>query len=372
MDEGLSFRKAFENMCSNLGDDILPGLEKQTILQLTFNQRIMKLMTRLTGIIVLLSFFTAIVSKFIGIDYWKTLMAGGMLVLALGFAPLYFLNHYRQREVKSQKVLHIFGLLAAILIPLSAFMGLFNSPYANILIGIGILFLLFGFIPLSLISVSKGPGRNAIVGSIIFLLFFIIISYGFLGVRISKDRVENWIFLSRAADKSAHELKNINSAYIRDIKNDPKLFVLASEIENKSDKLVQGLSKLRDDFILEVSPDYKTGDSFFKGMDNHFVGKKLLIDNKVTDHFLKEIAAYKKWLISLLSEENELAKQQISKLLNFDTSGEKPDYDILKKYLFRDFPAITNVSVINSLILNIRIAEYQTLQFLNGKMMTNK
>jgi hypothetical protein len=368
MDKGLTFRKAFESMCSELGDDILPGLEKQTILQLSFNQRIMKLMTRLTGIIVLLSFFAAIVSNFMGINYWKTLMAGGMVVLGLGFAPLFFLNHYRQQEIKSQKVLHVFGLLAAILIPLSAFMGLFNSPYATKVMGVGILFLLFGFIPLSLLSVSKGSGRTAIMGSIIFLLFFIVISYGFLSVRISKDRVENWIFLSRAADQSGLEMNIINSGCIRDLKNDPDLFKLASEIGNKSDKLVQMLSELRDGFILEVSPSYKPGDLFFKGMDDHFSGKKQLIENEDTDQVLKETIGYEKWLISLLSEENELAKQKISKLLNVDISGEQPDYHSQKEYLFRDFPAIADVSVINSMILNVRIAEYQTLQFLSNKM----
>lgn len=370
MDEGLTFKKAYESMCNKLGDDILPGLEKQTILQLTFNQRIMKLMTRLTGIIVLLSFFAAIVSNFMGIGYWRTLMAGGMVVLALGFAPLFFLNHYQQQEVKSKKVLHIFGFLAAVLIPLSAFMGLFNSPYAIKLMGVGIVFLLFGFIPLSLLSVSKGSGRIAIIGSIIFLLFFVIISYGFLGVRISKDRVENWIFISHAADQSGLELNNINSACIHDLKKDPELFELAYEIGNKSDKLVQRLSELRNGFILKLSPAYKSGDLYFKGMDNHFAGKKLLIENEDTDQVLKETTEYEKWLISLLSEENELTKQRISKLLSIDIAGEPQDYNSKKEYLFRDFPAIADISVINSLILNVRVAEYQALQFLSGKMMS--
>ncbi len=371
MNEGKSFASSFESIRTELGDDLLQGLEKQTILKLTYNQRFMKFITRLTGIVVLLSFFAAIVSRIMGIDSWKTLMAGGMFVLGLGFAPLFFINHYQQQEGQGQKILHIFGFLAALLVPLSAFMGLFNSPHALTIMGIGILFLLFGFIPLSWLSVSKGSGRTAITGSIIFLLFFVLISYGFLGVKISKDRVENWIYFSRSADQSALEMKKVTSACIQGIKEEPEIFALASKIADKSDKLVQKLTGLRDDFILGVSPSYKPGDLFFRGMDNHFAGKKLLIDNKVTDQILVETAEYEAWLISILSEDNEMVKQKISRLLNTDYSGENPDYYSQKNYLFRDFPVIADVSVINSMILNVRIAEYQILKFLSGRFSPN-
>jgi hypothetical protein len=366
MNEGKSFTSAFEGLRKDLGDDLLPGLEHQTILKLTYNQRIMKFMTRLAGIIVLLSFFLAIVSRLVAIEYWKTLMAGGMVVLGLGFAPLFFVEHYRRQEVKSQKVLHIFGFISALLIPLSAFLGLFNSPYAFNVMALGIVFLSLGFVPLSLLSVSKGSGRTAITGSIIFMLFFVMLSYGFLGVRISKDRIDNWIFLSRSSESSSSDLGSINSAYIQQMKNLPNLAALAVEVGSKSDNLVQKLSDLRDGFIHQNSPDYKEGDMYFKGMDNNFAGKKFLIDNDLTDNVLRETGEYQAWLITVLSQENEQAKQNICKLLDFDNSGGNPDYVVQKNYLFRDFPSIANVSVINSLILKVRIAEYQTLKFLSG------
>lgn len=371
MNEGTSFKVAFENLQKEMGEELLSGLEKQTILQLTFNERIMKFMTRLAGIIVLFSFLSAIVCRIIGIEFWKTLMAGGMLILAFGFTPLFFINHYQRQEGQSQKVLHIFGFLAALLVPLSAFMGLLNSPHALAVMGIGILFLIFGFIPLSWLSASKGSDRSAITGSIIFLLFFVLIAYGFLGVKISKDRLNNWIFFSRSADQSAIEIKRVASYYFQYIKEEHETFALASEVVDKSDILVQKLTGLRDDFILRVSKSYKPGDMFFKGMDSHYAGKKLLINSKVADQILKETAEYEGWLISILSEDNEVLKQKIGRLLNADFSGEHPDYVSQKNYLFRDFPAIADVSVINSMILNVRIAEYQTLKFLKGKFPTN-
>jgi len=371
MNEGAGFKLAFENLQKEMGEELLPGLEKQTILQLTYNERIMKFMTRLAGIVVLILFFAAIVSRIIGINSWNTLMAGGMLVLAFGFAPLFFINHYQHQEGQRQKVLHIFGFLAALLVPLSAFMGLLNSPHALAVMGIGILFLIFGFIPLSLLSVSKGSSRAAITGSIILLLFFVLIAFGFLGVKISKDRVDNWVFFSRSAEQSAIEMKRVASYYFQGIKEEHETFALASEVVDKSDIMVQKLTGLRDDFIVRVSPSYKPGDMFFKGMDSQVAGKKLLIDNKVTDQILKETAEYEAWLISILSEDNEMLKQKISKLLNADYSAEHPDYNSQKNYLFRDFPVIADVSVINSMILNVRIAEYQTLKFLSGRLSSN-
>jgi hypothetical protein len=365
MSEGKSFKAAFESLKIELGNDLLPGLEKQTILQLTYNQRIMKFMTRLTGIIVLLSFLTAIFLRIASIDYWKTLMAGGMLVLALGFVPLFFINHYRLQEVRSQKVLHIFGFLAALLVPMSAFMGLFNSPYAVHIMLAGIFFLVLGFIPLSWLSVSQGSGRAALTGSIIFLLFFIMLSYGFLGVNISRDRAESWAYISRSADLTASDIQKINLNLMEQLKADPDRTQQVSEINSKSENLIQKLSGLRSSFILELSPEFQPGNPFFKGMDNHFAGKKFLIDNEHTDQVLLETADYKNWLMSLLSEENEQVKTKIAKLLNIDCNVERPDLNTQKNYLFRDFPAITDVSVINSLILNVRIAELQTLKFMS-------
>jgi hypothetical protein len=367
MNQGKSFKHAFETLKKNLGDDILTGLEKQTILQLTYNQRIMKSMTRLAGIIVLLSFFAAILSRIWEIEYWKNLMAGGMLILGLFFAPLFFINHYQQQDVRGQKVLHIFGFLAAFLVPLSAFLGLLNSQYAMAVMGVGILFLVLGFIPLSWLSVSKGSGRSVITGSILFLMFFVMISYGFFGVRISKDRVENWIFLSHSSEKSSEEMQKLNSACIMEMKYDSGLFELASEIGVKSDNLIRKMKLLREDFLLGVSPGYKEGDLFFNGMDNHFSGKRLLIENTKTDQVLKETGEYEAWLISVLSEENEIAKQKISNLLNVGVSGHNQSFDAKKNYLFRDFPAIADISVINCLIINVMVAENQALKFLGGK-----
>jgi hypothetical protein len=192
-------------------------------------------------------------------------------------------------------------------------------------------------------------------------------SYGFLGVRISKDRVENWIFLSNSSGHSASVIEKMNSKCILDLDEASDFYFQASEIQSRSDNLVQKLTELRNGFIQKLSPSYKEGDEFFKGMDNHFAGKRLLIDNSLTDQILIETAEYESWLISLLSDENEQVKQKITELLNANNSGQKPDLNTKKNYLFRDFPAITDISVINTMILNVRIAEYQTLKYMGGK-----
>jgi hypothetical protein len=212
MNEGKGFANAFDSIQQKLGMNVLPELNKQTILYLTLNQRFMKFMTRLAGVIVLLSFFAAIILRFFGTDIWKTLMAGGMVVLSLGFVPLFFIDHYNRQEVKSQKVLHIFGFLAAFLIPLSAFLGLLNSPNSLTVMIAGTLFLLFGFIPLSWNSISKNSGRSVFTGSILFLLFFILLSFGFMGLKISKDRVNSWAFINTSTTNTIKAIEKLNSS----------------------------------------------------------------------------------------------------------------------------------------------------------------
>lgn len=368
MEQGNSFKDAFGSICSRLGDDHLTGLEKQTILKLTKNERIMKFMTRLTGVIVLLSFFTAIVSGILRIDIWKTLMGGGMLVLGLGFAPLYFLDHYRLQEAQGQKVLHLLGFISALLISLGAFLGLSNSPYSLTVMAVGIVFLLAGFIPLSWISASKGSGKSAITGSSIFLIFFVLLSYGFLGVRISKDRVDNWVFLAESADKSAKEMEKLNFSFFEKYKSDSVFTSQASELMRRSESIVQKLTDLRDGLILEVSPSYKSGERFFKGMDNHFAGNKILIESESIDLVFKETDDYENWILTILSEENEIVKEKITSILSVKGASTNADNQARKAYLFRDFPVITDVSIINSLILNIRTAEYQAMKFLSEKI----
>ncbi len=367
MAEGKSFKTAFNFSQMKLGDNVLNGLEKQTILQLTYNQRVMKFMTKLTGIIVLFSFFAAIISNVIGLDYWKTLMAGGMIVLSIGFAPLFFIEHYRQQETGSQKILHIFGFLAAFLIPLAAFLGLFNSPNAVKLLAVGLIFLVFGFIPLSIISIKKDTTRTALSGSIIILLFFVLLSIGFTGLKISKDRINSWLFISDATKESSSLLNDLNQSYFIQLKNDTLLTGKAIEIVEKSDILVQKMSGFRDNFIMEVDPSFKEGKVFFQNIDNHFVGQKYLINSNATDVLLNEIEEYKNLILSILTDENELIKQNIASLLKNDAQDVSQDLNSQKNFLFRDFPAITDVALINSMIVNVRVVEYQTLHYLTVK-----
>ncbi len=365
LNEGRSFTAAFESIRQQLGDDKLVGLEKQTILKLTYNQRIMKLMTRLAGIIVLLSFFAAIVVRISGYESWKTLMAGGMLVLGLGFAPLFFFDHYRQQEVKGQKVLHIFGFLSALLVPVGAFLGLLNTQYAIFVIAAGIIFLILGFIPLSWISVSKGPARSTFAGSIIFLLFIVFLAFGFISVRLSKEKLNSWVHISNSTDLSSITLGKLNSGFILKFMNDSAAFGRASEISERSNKLVSKIEVFRDGFILKLDPAYTEGDLFFRGMDSHYAGAHLLIKGEKTDMILSEMKQYEEWLTSMISDENDKVKQKISGILKPSYSMQENDLTLQKKYLFRDFPAITDVAVLNSLILNVRMAEYQSLKFLS-------
>jgi len=365
LNEGISFKTAFEGIRKELGDDILMGLEKQTILKLTYNQRIMKFMTRLVGIIVLLSFFTAIVTRVFGSESWKTLMAGGMLVLGLGFAPLFFYDHYQHHESKGQKVLHIFGFLSALLVPISAFLGLLNSQYSIIVMAAGIIFLILGFIPLSWISVSKGPARNTFAGSIIFLLFIVVLAFGFLNVRLSKEKLNSWVHISNSTKQSAINLGEMNSDFMTELSSDTVALKLAYEISERSNKLVNRISAFRDGFILKLDPSYNGSDLFFHGMDSHYAGSDLLIKSEKTDMILLDLMEYEEWLNSMISDENDKVKQKISGILKHSFSMRENDLSMQKKYLFRDFPAITDVAVLNSLILNIRMAEYQSLRFLS-------
>ncbi|MCB8994805.1 MAG: hypothetical protein H6538_04275 [Bacteroidales bacterium] len=373
MEEGESFTAAFTSLTEELGDTSLPELEKQTILLLTYNQRLMRKLTRFSGIFALSLFFLAVVLRLITSGIWESVMASGMVVLGLFFVPLYFMEHYSHQEVKSQKVLHLLGFLAAFLIPLSAIMVLINSPYAIVVLGIGVVFLVFGFAPLSWMSVSKGSARFAITGGIMFLMFFVLLSYGFLGLKITRDRVDNWVWFSVSSDKTGSSMEMLTAGNLERFNNDADLKQLASEIASRTEIIISDLTKLRDGFIKQQDKNYKRGDLFFKGMDSNFAGQMFLIDNEQASEVLKSISAYESWLITLLSEENEQTKSKISELLKIGDESENANLLAQKNYLFRDFPSIADVSVINSLILNIRIAELQTLSYLeiNNKTKLN-
>lgn len=373
MEEGESFTAAFTSLTEELGDTSLPELEKQTILLLTYNQRLMRNLTRFSGIFALSLFFLAVVLRLITSGIWESVMASGMVVLGLFFVPLYFMEHYSHQEVKSQKVLHLLGFLAAFLIPLSAIMVLINSPYAIVVLGIGVVFLVFGFAPLSWMSVSKGSARFAITGGIMFLMFFVLLSYGFLGLKITRDRVDNWVWFSVSSDKTGSSMEMLTAGNLERFNNDADLKQLASEIASRTEIIISDLTKLRDGFIKQQDKNYKRGDLFFKGMDSNFAGQMFLIDNEQASEVLKSISAYESWLITLLSEENEQTKSKISELLKIGDESENANLLAQKNYLFRDFPSIADVSVINSLILNIRIAELQTLSYLeiNNKTKLN-
>jgi hypothetical protein len=363
---GKSFNAAFTGIQKDIENGTLNNLENKIISILTYKNRIMKLMIRITGFIVLSCFLTAFVLRLFALEEWLEFMAGGLIVLSLVFVPLFFYAKYNDQEIKQHKVLHILGFFSAFLIPLSALLRLINYPFAKLFMLGGIVFLVFGFVPLFWISIKKKSWKPAFSGSILLLIFIILLNYGFLSLVVSKNIIDSWVSIGNYFTATNENLELLNVAYLLRLKPFPELYNKGVEVKTQSDEMCMSINNAKISFIRGIDPSYKEGEIFFTGMDNQQAGNRFLINSERMDKLFRDLDNYLTFLLSVLSDKNEIEKEKICELLHV-TVDKKVSSESKKELFFSDFPAIIDVGVLSSIAANVRLAELRTLKFLNDK-----
>ena len=150
----------------------LKEIEEETTLLLTFkNYYAMKKTMNSVGIIASIGIVLGAIFRFQHGPGANVMLILGVVMISFVFLPLMFTLKLRESTEKRDRVILITGCIISMLFVISASFKLMHWPGANILMGMSILLLLFGFVPVYLLTGLRNPVTkvNTLVNAILII-----------------------------------------------------------------------------------------------------------------------------------------------------------------------------------------------------------
>ena len=202
MEEGNDFETSYHKVLDAIGERSLPEIQHQTLLNLDKKFQRMKNFTYLFG---LSSAIITIIGSLFKRMHWPgagILITVGMVMIVFVFLPLYFITNYKQQLEKKNPVYAIVGYLTLALLLAGAVFKIMHWPGAGYLIYASIGFLLVGFVPLYVVNAFQRSGSDKIKLPYIVMLLVGIACVMLMGnVNMAKDLLDVYQEESLANEK---------------------------------------------------------------------------------------------------------------------------------------------------------------------------
>ena len=150
MDKGNSFENAFQKAYEQTAPNGLNEIQQETIFLLNYSKiMLMKRLTYVTGYLFSLTWATGLLFKALHLMGAGLLLGVGGIGIAFIFLPLLLINKYKglAREVMSERMKWIFGMVSSTLLVISISMKLLHMMGASLMLAVSFLIFGFGFLP---------------------------------------------------------------------------------------------------------------------------------------------------------------------------------------------------------------------------------
>ncbi len=317
MDEGLSFRQAYEKVRSKVGINRFKKIQEETLILIDKKYKSMKKFMKIFGV---LSPSLMAVAALFKIQHWAG--AGVMLVLGFFFLCFFFLPsaiYVLNTENKTDKK-HLFmklsGLISSIIFLLGILFKVMHWPGANIALSGGSLMLGIIFLPsiiFAKISDDKGEGKRAaylvglfaglfyiagflfklmhwpgatliilaglILFAIIFIPLFVVAHYknethvsghfifvmvasmmailflSFMALTVSKDALSEFAAVEEQMDDVLDNLEDKNSVIVQEMINTSEGDGIVASVHQKTEVIESWIDDLKKELVIATEPD---------------------------------------------------------------------------------------------------------------------
>jgi len=147
MGQGKDFESSYQRVLNAIPDKQLPLIQHQTLLNLNKQYQRMKKITYVFGLISTVIMVLGALFKRLHWPGAGILLTVGVLMTVFGFLPLYFRSSYQELKEKTKPIYHIVGYLTLSFILLGALCKSQHWPGAGVLLTVGVTMTVFGFLP---------------------------------------------------------------------------------------------------------------------------------------------------------------------------------------------------------------------------------
>ena len=317
MDEGLTFRQAYEKVRSKVGINRFKKIQEETLILIDKKYKSMKKFMKIFGV---LSPSLMAVAALFKIQHW----AGASVMLVLGFfflcffflpSAIYVLNA-ENRTDKKHLFMKLSGLISSVIFLLGILFKVMHWPGAGIALSAGLLMLGIIFLPsliIAKISDDKGEGRRAaylvglfaglfyiagflfkimhwpgatliifaglILFAMVFIPLFVVAHYkneshvsghyifvmvasmmailflSFMALNVTKDVLSEFVAVEKQMDNVLDDLKDKNNAFVREATNTSEGDGTVASVHQKTGEIESWIDDLKRELVIATDPE---------------------------------------------------------------------------------------------------------------------
>ncbi len=317
MDQGSDFESSYHQVLDTIGEKSLPEIQHQTLLNLDKKFQRMKNFTYVFG---LSSAILTILGSFFKRMHWPgagIMITVGMVLIVFVFLPLYFITNHREQVERKNPVYAIVGYLTIALLLAGATFKIQHWPGAGYLIYTAIGFILIGFIPLYVVNVFQRSGKEkANLPYIVMLLVGIACVMLMGNINMSKDLLN--IYQEEALiNEASVEVAQMRTASLTEIAQDSSQMdqqATIAKIHDQARDLQVMIKDMQEGMIAFVDqPGASIEEVRWK--DNKNAGREAIVENGAGKAFILESRKFAAMLDELVKD--PVANAQIEDHLEF-------------------------------------------------------
>jgi len=359
MEEGDDFESSYNMVLDSIGENRLPEIQHQTLLNLDKKFQRMKNFTYIFG---LSAAILTIIGSLFKRMHWPgagIMIVVGLALVVLVFLPLYFITSYREQTERKNPVYPIVGYLTLALLLAGASCKVMHWPGAGMMLNISIGFLLIGFVPLYVVNVFRKSGKERVyLPYIVMLLVGIACVVLISVVNMSKDRLDVYIDGALANEKQVELVEEQTAGLLQLAEDSAHLDQLATitRIHNQVRDMQVMVTGMQEGMIAFVGQSGVTIEEI-KGKDNKQAGREAMLEHGEGSAFIMEAKKFAAMLNELVKD--PAVRAQITDHLEFTS----PVWDYAYNGVANS-PLVVNYYMNTDAAKGIALAEYTAIAYL--------
>ena len=304
MEEGEDFESSYNHVLDYIGENRIPEIQHQTLLNLDKKFQLMKKFTYIFG---LSAAILTIIGSLFKRMHWPgagVMITAGMVLIVLVFLPLYFITSYREQPERKNPVYPIVGYLTLALLLAGASFKVMHWPGAGYLINTSIGFLLIAFVPLYVVNVFQKSGKERVTLPYIVMLLVGIACVVLISVvNLSKQSLDLYLNEALANEQRVDLVEEHTAGLLQLAEDSAHMDQLATitRIHNQARDLQVMVTGMQEGMIAYVG---QAGVPIreVKGKDNKMAGREAILDNGQGPAFISESRKFKALLEEVVQD----------------------------------------------------------------------
>jgi len=357
MESGKDFNSSYSDVMDSIDKKQIPDIQHQTLLLLDKKFQKMKNFTYRFGLI---STFILLVGAVFKRLHWPgagILITLGLLFIMFVFLPLYLYGNYKEQSERKSPVYQIVGYITLLFLLAAAMFKIQHWQGAGLIIEIAMAVLMIGFLPLYVANAFQKASKRVNLPYIIMVVVGIVLISFFFHVRMGLDRMES--YRDAAVENiTVTELVTEKTAGLVKLTDD-SLFTgnkdLVYRIHEKAIELRVYAEDLQDELLSSVDLS-SLPDRDMVNMDSKLVPHQVLYQSGAREELLRKSKEY-----AILLEEtidNDLVMGQIRDHIEFTGKVWNDELGELESALVLSYYKLSDV------IKGIALSEYVAIAYL--------